>query len=401
MRAQRYQRGSLSILKRKSQPDAWVFRYYTRENGHRVYKRQYVGSVVQFPKRKDAERAIAQFRVEINEGGNYTPLNFEQVIAHYKKEELPHKAYSTRVGYTDALDRYILPEWGGCVLSSIKSIEVEKWLSGIRKRNGTPTSPSTKAKIRNVMSAVFSHAIRWGWAQTNPITAVRTSAQRLREPDILSPAELQALLKRLPQRERLMVLLDVTTGLRRGELMALRWQDLDFESMVANITRSIWRNVVGGTKTAASKKPVPLHPLVVGELSKWKEESLYKADSDFVFPSVQKSGMQPLQPDMILKRHIRPALKQMGVDKKIGWHSLRHSLGTMLRQMKIDVKIAQEMLRHANPGVTLGLYQQAMMDEKREAQDLALKGFLGPSLSFSTLQHPKPEEKEEVILGIA
>lgn len=56
MQAQRYQRGSLGILKRKSQPDAWAFRYYTEEDGHRTYKRKIVGTVVEFPKRKDAER---------------------------------------------------------------------------------------------------------------------------------------------------------------------------------------------------------------------------------------------------------------------------------------------------------------------------------------------------------
>jgi integrase len=128
-------------------------------------------------------------------------------------------------------------------------------------------------------------------------------------------AELQALLIRIPQRERVMVLLDATTGLRRGELMALRWQDLDFENNIANITRSIYRNVVGKPKTKASRKPMPLHPIVVQELKQWKSESPYRADSDFLFPSIQKNGSQPLQPDMIFERHIRPVL---GVTKTIG-----------------------------------------------------------------------------------
>jgi len=84
---------------------------------------------------------------------------------------------------------------------------------------------------------------------------------------------------------------------------------------------------------------------------------------------------------MILKRYIRPVLAEMGVEKRIGWHSFRHGLGTMLRQKKVDVKVAQELLRHANPRVTLEFYQQAVTDEKREAQDLALKGFLGTGAS--------------------
>lgn len=59
MKAQRYQRGSLSILKRKRQPDAWVFRYYAEEGGRRVYKRVTIGSLVEFPRRKDAEKHLA------------------------------------------------------------------------------------------------------------------------------------------------------------------------------------------------------------------------------------------------------------------------------------------------------------------------------------------------------
>ena len=99
---------------------------------------------------------------------------------------------------------------------------------------------------------------------------------------------------------------------------------------------------------------------------------------------------------MILKRHIRPVLAEMGVKKRIGWHSFRHGLGTMLRQMKVDVKVAQELLRHANPRVTLEFYQQAVTEEKREAQELALKGFLGPAFSFSTQKNLNLGKKEEV-----
>lgn len=404
MQAQRFQRGSLSILKRKSQPNAWMFRYYAEDNGQRVYKKRYVGTVLEFPKRRDAEKAVAQLRVEINAGAKYTPMNIEQLTAHYKKDELPRKAYATVVTYTDFLDSHIVPKWGRSALSAIKAIEVEQWLNGIMRKDGNPTSPATRAKIRNVMSAVFAHAIRYGWATHNPITAVRTSTQRLKDPEFLTPAELQALLIRIPQRERVMVLLDATTGLRRGELMALRWQDLDFENNIASITRSIYRNVVGKPKTRASRKPMPLHPIVVQELKQWKSESPYRADSDFLFPSIQKNGSQPLQPDMILKRHIRPVLEEMGVTKTIGWHSFRHGLSQFLRQRGIDVKIAQELLRHANSRTTLDIYQQTVTEERRAAQTLAFSNLLANnngSLVLSsdrTQKHPKGLQKEEVNL---
>jgi integrase len=218
----------------------------------------------------------------------------------------------------------------------------------------------------------------------NPITAVRTSAKRLRTPDILSPEEFQALLMELSRRERVMVMLDGSTGLRRGELIALRWRDIDFELMQANVTHSVWHNVEGDAKTEASRKPVPLHPLVIEELMQWKLTTLYQADEDYLFPSVVKNGSQPIQPDMILKRHIRPALERIGVKKQIGWHSFRHGLATMLRQKGVDIKTAQELLRHANSRITQDIYQQAVTEEKRQAQNLVFLGLL----EGRSTQHP-------------
>ena len=252
------------------------------------------------------------------------------------------------------------------------------------KINGQVASPATKTKIRNLMSALFSHAIRHEWATKNPISAVRTSAKRLRTPDILTGDEVQRLLLELSQRERVMVLLAGSTGLRRGELIALRWRDIDFGSMQANVTHSVWRNVEGDTKTEASRKPVPLHGVVIEELKQWRLASLYSSDDDYLFPSVAKNGSQPIQPDMILKRHIRPALERMGVKKRIGWHSFRHGLATMLRQKGVDIKTAQELLRHANSRITLDIYQQAISEEKRAAAGLAFRGLFEKGLT----QHP-------------
>ena len=83
MKAQKYQRGSLALRRRKRQPDLWEFRYYVDEGGGRtVYRRETVGSVVDFPTRADAEKAVAQFRVKINDGANFAPLTLQQLVDH-------------------------------------------------------------------------------------------------------------------------------------------------------------------------------------------------------------------------------------------------------------------------------------------------------------------------------
>lgn len=188
-----------------------------------------------------------------------------------------------------------------------------------------------------------------------------------------------------------MVLLAGSTGLRRGELIGLRWRDINLEEMQANVTHSIWRNVEGDTKTEASRRPVPLQELVIEELKKWRLVTLYRSDEDFLFPSIAKNGTQPISPDMILRRHIRPALERIGTAKRIGFHSFRHGFATMLRQHGVDLKTAQELLRHANSRITLEIYQQAVSGEKRAAQNRVFSSLI----EVRQTQHPSaPLEPE-------
>jgi integrase len=244
------------------------------------------------------------------------------------------------------------------------------------------------------MSALFNHSIRYEWMLTNPITQVRCSAKRLRTPDVLTPGEFNALLSRLGQRDRAMVLLDGSTGLRRSELIALTWGDISFDRREIMVRRSRVRQWFGEPKTEASAKPVPLHAAVAEQLLLWRAVSPYPAEADFLFPSVRKNGKQPLTPDMILKRVIRPAAEAVGITKRIGWHTFRHSLATNLRSLGVDVKVAQELLRHANSRITLDIYTQAVSSEKSLANGRATELLLAGSLS--TLPAPSGLEGQPV-----
>ncbi len=136
------------------------------------------------------------------------------------------RSYSTKKGYRVYLKRWISPHWGTTSLSDVRPIAVESWLRQL------PLAKSSCAKIRNLFSVVFNHACRYEFFDGNPITFVRQGATRRTVPTVLTPAEIKLLLTNMGPRERTLVLLAASTGLRQSELFALQWSDIDFSQEI-------------------------------------------------------------------------------------------------------------------------------------------------------------------------
>ena len=244
------------------------------------------------------------------------------------------------------------------------------------------------------MSVLFNHAIRYEWLEQgrNPIKLVRQSTLRQRTPTVLEPHELQNLLSQPESPFQLMVLLAVTTGLRRSELFALKWSDLDFFNLTIDIQRSIYQGKVGSCKTAASKTSIPLPLFVAAELWTWKETTRYAAPDDWVFASPRSRGRKPFYPDMVMVKRIRPAALRAGITRRIGWHTFRHTYSTMLIANGENVKVVQELMRrHSNSRTTLEVYSQARIRAKREAQQRVVEMIL-PEDTKIMMQHMGPDE---------
>ena len=223
-RRTRYQQGSVQCEKRRSGSDVWVFRWWqSTSDGGSKRRKAIVGTIAALPTEAAALRAAQALRIDANqetpqtEGG---PSTIAELVAHYRLKELAgedqgRKAFSTRAAYECYLKTWVLPRWGTHRLDQIKPVAVEEWLGGIKRAKGT------KAKIRNLMSALFHHAMRYEWIERNPIKLVRQSAKREKVPDVLELHELQLLLSKLAVRERTLALVDAATGLRVSELLAL------------------------------------------------------------------------------------------------------------------------------------------------------------------------------------
>jgi integrase len=318
------------------------------------------------------------------------PVLIGELVAHFREHELidlgdEGKAYSTRSRCNSVLNKWVLPRWQSTKISEVRTIEVEKWLRGLSLARGT------KAKIRKTLGLLFNHAIRWEFTTRNPISGpvrgsgVRQSEKRERIPEVLSAEEFRRLEAALGLRERVLLCLALSLGLRRGELAGLRWHDIDFEQLTITVQRSLVDQIVGRTKTEASQRPLPMDPRIATLLHQWRSVSNYVDSQDYIFATNSnraghKRGKQPVSLAKIMQYYIQPTARRVGIKKKIGWHTLRHSFASSLHRNGEGIKVVQELLRHSSCRITLDVYAQAVSADKRRAQSRVVAAFM-PELS--------------------
>ena len=419
MRNARKQNGSLYLDSNGSKVPVWMFSWFhIMPTGRRVRRKRQVGTLDQYKTEAAAERAVRSWRLVINsnEANAFSGINMQDLIDHFRMKELDAsvqqgRAWSTRNRYETYLKKWIEPRWGKQELAAIKTPMVEEWLDQLQpsKKNAAaassergqvksnkPLAPGTKAKIRNIMGVLFNHAMRWEFTDRNPIkgltrgAGVRQSSKRVSIPDILEVSEMRDILAELLPRDRTLVLLSMVTGLRRGELAGLKWQDIDFQNLQIDVQRSVVSQVVGRCKTEASQKPVPIDEYTMGDLLAWFQETAFREPEDWVFATNssragKKRGKQPLWLSTVMRYHIEPVVRKLGIRKRVGWHTFRRTYATLLKANGEDVKVVQELLRHGSSRITLDIYAQAQMPAKRAAQQKVVAMVRMPT----TLPEPK------------
>jgi integrase len=288
-------------MPRKSGADVWEYRYRNHaEPGSPM--RQITLSTLEFPTETKAMLHLQEHVLRINGPESYRAENAPTmglVVERFLKEErieeiLKQKpgeititdglSYSTAAGYRSYIRNQIKPKWAMTPLAAVKPLEVTDWLKSL------PLSPKTRGQVRTLMHLLFERAMLWGLIelQRNPIELVKVkdSSRRQKKPKILAPEKFRDLVAILGEPYRTMAIVAMCTGLRVSEVLALRWEHIDFKAGVMRIQQGVVNGRIGRVKTEASNDDVPIDPAFAAVLKTRKGDRT----SGLVFPSHVTGG---------------------------------------------------------------------------------------------------------------
>jgi integrase len=340
------QTGSIRVVRRAKGIKAWEWRY--RLNG---IMKQETFSREEFPTEKALWSHIAKTRLgRLNEGvkpdaAAPSPIvTIGDVIRMYRKEHLMGLAKSTRGTDESMLDVHIEPRWSGVVVDDLKPLAVSKWLETL------DLSASTKGRAKRILKQLIDKAILWELIpdRPNPMRLVRVKGSTLRDKEVvtLSVAEFNRLFDALPVPLGLMILVAGSLGLRVSEIVALKWEDFDWERKTVRIQRAFTHGELKITKTVASKSKLPLPDGLLEALKEYQPT----VDSEWVFPSPVTGG--PRWGNILLHDHIRPVAKELGLPPH-GWHTYRHSYASWLSAGEASLVTQMKAMRHSKVEMTM------------------------------------------------
>ncbi len=351
--------------------------------------RKYIRKTVQAKSEREARKKLALFVAEV-ESNNITAdsnMKFRNFVdiwdKNYAETNLEVKTY---VRYKDLLRINILPAIGDMKLTDIKPVtllDLYKSLSkdGARK-DGKPGGYSAKTiqHIHRLISSVYNKAIEWQIIGINPALHIKPPKVVKKEVEFYSVEEVRILIEALEKehiRPKTMTMLAVYTGMRRSEILALKWEDIDFEKKViyvnkAAIYASGYGRVNKDTKTVRTNRIIAMSETMCELLKKYKEWQdeirnflLNKWEgSDFVFTNDFGGTLHPDSISVWFRRFI----KRNNL-KYITFHGLRHTAATLLLNSGTDVETVSRILGHSSSNVTSQIYLHSANAVRAEAMD--------------------------------
>lgn len=289
----------------------------------------------------------------------------------------------TTVTFYGNMKKLIVDYFGGAVLQEISPMQIQRFLAYLSReyktQRGKPLAPKTIRHYYNVLGMIFAYADKQGLLVANPMLRVDAPKKDKKPVDALTVEQATQFFRALadePQDFRCMMFLLLTSGIRRGECLGLKWKDIDEKNATITIARSVVYTPESGImastpKTADSVRTIPIMPSALRQLQGLKRRTMAENKSTilkdaFVFPG---SGdiFSPRDPNAVTRR-VKRFMKRSGLPD-LSPHDLRHSCATLLLAQGADIKSVQEILGHADASTTLNFYVKSDLRQMRAAAE--------------------------------
>ena len=278
-------------------------------------------------------------------------------------------SYSTVAGYRSYLAKHIEPRWGTTTLALIRPLDLSEWLKAL------PLAPKTRGQVRALFHLLFEKAMLWELIdlQRNPVELVKLkgTSRRTRRPQVITPQKFQELVTVLHEPYRTMAIVAMCTGLRVSEVLALRWEHIDFKHGIMLVQQGVVNGRIGKVKTEASHDEIPLDPLFAQVLLDWRG----KRRDGLVFPS-HVTG-RCYHAGIIQRQILKPRGEAVGITG-LGWHTFRHTYRSLLDETGAPVGVQQKLMRHSNVATTMNVYGNSTLRAKQDANSKVVQMLINP-----------------------
>jgi integrase len=344
----------------------------------RVLRYETLGSM----SRREAADILAQ---KVAAAGGKTPMRsrvmFRTLVNQWQATVLPMYKASTQKNHRHIAAKHLTPRFGDIAVSDITRQEVQAYVAHLTQ---VGYAPKTIDHIHDVLSAVLRTAVKWGHMQENPARGVDLPTLRTVRPKwVLTTTQATALLAELPPLAQTMAGVAVLTGLRRGELFALRWQAVNLTEAHLTVQEAVYEGAFGTPKTEAGIRRVPLSEATVALLTKWRARAKRTEPEALLFSTY--SG-KPISPNNVLRRWIFPACTGLKLPNAT-WLTFRRTYASWSHDKGVPGKVVAKLMGHTNADVTLNVYTQVMDDSLRTAVDRIGK-------ELFTIVHSEPGTQE-------
>lgn len=282
---------------------------------------------------------------------------------------------NTLFSYTAMIKNQINPYLGNRPLSALTTIEIQKFYNTIKKNgrvksdknHGTALADSMVRKVHMMLHEALDMAVKQRLLVNNPTNGTTLQKNNYAPKQILNDEQLDKFMNQIRQDKKWhdFFYTEITTGLRKGEICGLKWDDFDERIGTLKIKRSIGKTIngvmlIGETKTETGSREILLPPSTAELLRKRKEDAI----SDWIFPNL-RNAEKPMNPQCAYQ-HLKTILKRAGLPS-IRFHDLRHTFATHAIAGGVDAKTLSGILGHANASFTLDNYTHVTTDMQKSA----------------------------------